>query len=219
MPLAIIPWLKKAKLSKSLIKLALKTLTTLAALVLVVYFIYIYIIPRLSEHESRQKDSYTVKRVIDGDTFEVDAKDSAGNYIKVRMLGVDTPEKYSSSKLDRDSERTGRDKKTIQRLGELSSAYTKKFIEGKKVRLAPEPGHTDKDRYGRILRYVYLDDGTLFNKKIIQDGYAYAYRQFPISMLGEFENAEREARSKKRGLWGEVEGLEDQGSGPNKDKR
>jgi micrococcal nuclease len=139
--------------------------------------------------------------VVDGDTFVLE------NGERVRMLGIDTPEKFQSSKLDRDVERSGEDKKTIQKLGELASEFTTKLINKKKVILVPEPNYEDKDRYGRLLRYVYLDDGTFVNKKIVEDGYANAYRRYKISRLDEFIKAENDAREHRRGLWGSVEGL------------
>jgi micrococcal nuclease len=189
-----------------LIKFAVKTLATLAVIALFAYFAWVYIIPKLSEHEQKQlttgKETHLVHRVSDGDTFVLE------NGEKVRMLGIDTPEKYESSKLDRDAERSGSDKKTIQKLGELASQYTKKLIEGKRVVLVPEPNHEDKDKYGRLLRYVYLEDGTFVNKKIIEDGYASAYRKFGLSKQDEFVKAEKEARENRKGLWGEVEGLQ-----------
>ena len=60
-----------------------------------------------------------------------------------------------------------------------------------------------KDRYSRILAYVFLDDGTLINAEIIRQGYGFAYTQFPFSRIAEFRRLEREAREQKRGLWGE----------------
>ena len=194
-----------------MIKWTLKAVVTIAVLALVVYFVWNYAIPKLSEHEQRQKETskalYTVKRVIDGDTFEMDAKDENGKYLRVRLLGIDTPEKFESSKLDKDAERTGKDKKVIQRLGEMASDYVKKLAEGKKVILEPEPNYEDKDVYGRLLRYIYLEDGTFINKKIVEDGYGNAFRKYPVSKLNEIIKAENEARQNNRGLWGDVEGL------------
>ncbi|MGA2669561.1 MAG: thermonuclease family protein [Ignavibacteria bacterium] len=196
-----------------MIKFLAKSAVTAIVLVLFGYFAWIYVIPKLSEHESKQKDTFLVKRVIDGDTFELENKD------RVRLLGIDTPEKYESSKLDRDVERSGQDKKTIQKLGELASQFTKKLIEGKRVVLIPESNYDDKDVYGRLLRYVYLEDGTFVNKKIVEDGYAYAYRKYKISKLDEFVKCENDARVNKRGLWGEVSGLKQFDDFDTKDKK
>lgn len=196
-----------------MIKLIIKILSTLITLVLLAVFIIYYIIPRISKYEDKQSvntdETHFVKRVVDGDTFELENKE------RVRVLGIDTPEKYESEKLEKDAERTGRDKKTIQRLGKLASDHAKELIEGKKVNLIPEPNYDDKDVYGRLLRYVYLEDGTFFNKKMIEDGYAYAFRKYPISKLDAFVQAENDARINKRGLWGDINGLKQLDSGEN----
>ena len=65
-----------------------------------------------------------VSKVIDGDTFKM----SDGS--KVRLIGIDTPEKYDSDKLNRESDITGRDKETIKKLGEAASEYVRKLVEG-----------------------------------------------------------------------------------------
>ena len=181
-------------------KLFIKSLSTLITLAIIGYIAYKYVTPKLeSIKQDEQSDFVIVERVVDGDTFKM------ANGEKIRLLGIDTPEKFQSSKLDKDSKKSGQDKKTLQALGQAASDYVKNLAEGKKVRLVKEPG-TDKDKYGRSLRYVYLEDGTLVNAKIIQDGYANVYPT-PISKIEEFRKYEREARENKRGLWGEVKGL------------
>ncbi len=152
--------------------------------------------------QGSETEFITVKRVVDGDTFVL----STGE--KVRLLGIDTPEKYESKKLDRDVTSSGKDKKTIKKLGQLASEYVKNLVEGKKVRLEKEQNYDDKDKYGRLLRYIYLEDGTCVNAKIISDGYGQVYESFPISKTAEFRKLQREARENKRGLWGDIEGLE-----------
>jgi micrococcal nuclease len=201
---------------KSFIKLGFKTVITLAVILLIGYFAWKYILPRLDERQNRDKqqvnkenstggETALVKKVFDGDTFEAEIN---GKTEKIRMLGIDTPEKSSSDKFDRDVERTGKDKKTIQKLGELSHQYTVRLINGKKVILKTEPGGDNKDKYGRLLRYVYLADGTFVNLKIVEDGYANAYRKFKLSKQKEFIEAEKTARGNKKGLWGDIDGLE-----------
>ncbi len=187
-----------------MIKLGAKLFLSFSVLVLLAIFVWFYAVPQLQKKEQKQSqpEIVNVVKVNDGDTFEIDMKDESGKNYRVRMLGIDTPEKFDSDKLDRDAERTGKDKKTIQKLGELASDFTKALIDKKKVRLEKEPNHEDKDKYGRLLRYVYLEDGTFVNKKIVSDGYANAYRQFKISKLDEMISAEKDARENKRGLWG-----------------
>ncbi len=142
-----------------------------------------------------------VTKVIDGDTFKM----SDGS--KVRLIGIDTPEKFDSDKLDRESDISGRDKETIKKLGEAASEYVRKLVEGKRVTLVSETGYEDLDKYNRLLRYVYLEDGTFVNARIIEDGYANVYNAAQVSKINEFRRLEREARENKRGLWGEVNGL------------
>lgn len=142
-------------------------------------------------------ESQTIKRIIDGDTFELD------NGERVRLIGVDTPEKFESSKLNKDSELSNKDKETIKRLGIKSSLYADSILYGKEVLLLPDSTNSDRDRYGRLLRYVYYNDSVFFNLQIIKDGYAYAYTKYPFIYMEEFRNAEREARENMRGLWGD----------------
>lgn len=145
------------------------------------------------------QETYLVTKVNDGDTFEIETGD------RVRLLGIDTPEKWESGKLDKDSERSGKDKETIKKLGALASEYTENTLLNKKVILISDSTNSDKDRYGRLLRYAYLEDGTFFNLKIIQDGYAYAYTKYPIIFQNEFLEAQRQARENSLGLWGNID--------------
>ncbi len=61
-------------------------------------------------------------------------------------------------------------------------------------------GH--RDRYGGTLAYVYLDDGTFLNTEIVRQGFGVAYTKYPFKYAAEFRRYEREAREKRRGLWG-----------------
>ena len=74
------------------------------------------------------------------------------------------------------------------------------MVEGKRVRL--EYDWKRKDKYGRTLAYVYLEDCTFLAAGIIRQGYGFAYTRFPFKYLEEFRKLEREAREAKRGLWG-----------------
>lgn len=123
-------------------------------------------------------------RVIDGDTIVVDVN---GKEERVRLIGVDTPE-------------TVHPEKPVEYFGKEASEFTKRMIEGKKVRL--EYDWQRRDKYGRLLAYVYLEDGTFLNAEIIKQGYGFAYTRFPFKYLEEFRQYEREARENKRGLWG-----------------
>jgi len=120
-------------------------------------------------------------RVVDGDTIILDG------YERVRLLGVDTPE-------------TKHPKKPVQYFGKEAYEFTKRMVEGKKVRL--EYDWQRKDKYGRTLAYVFLEDGTFLNAEIIKQGYGFAYTRYPFKYLEEFRKYERNARENGRGLWG-----------------
>jgi endonuclease YncB( thermonuclease family) len=144
-----------------------------------------------------ENQTAVIARVVDGDTFVLDTKE------RVRLIGVDTPEKFQSSKLDKDAERSQRDKETIKKLGEAASQYVKELAEGKKVILKTDKYSDKTDRHGRLLRYVYLEDGTCINSKIIEAGYGNAYTNFKFEKMDEYCQLEREARINNRGLWKE----------------
>ena len=136
-----------------------------------------------------------VKRVVDGDTLELD------NGERVRLIGIDTPEVHQSDKLFRDSQRSGEDIRTIQEMGRRSSAFTRELVEGKSVRLEFDVEKYDK--YNRLLAYVYLvDDGTFVNAEIISSGYASLMSIPPnIKYADKFQRLYQEARQQRRGLW------------------
>jgi len=119
-------------------------------------------------------------RVIDGDTIILDG------YERVRHIGIDTPE-------------TKDPRKPVQYFGQEAYEFTKGLVEGKRVRL--EYDWNKKDKYGRTLAYVYLEDGTFLNAEIIKRGYGFANTRFPFKYLEEFRQYEREARENERGLW------------------
>jgi len=126
-------------------------------------------------------ENHKVKRVVDGDTLLLT------NGEKVRLIGVDTPE-------------TKHPQKPVERFGKEAYLFTQRMVEGKEVRL--EFDWQKRDKYGRLLAYVYLTDGTFLNAEIIKQGYGFAYTRFPFKYLEEFRRYEKEARENGMGLWG-----------------
>ncbi|MDF2461663.1 MAG: nuclease (SNase domain protein) [Candidatus Saccharibacteria bacterium] len=133
-----------------------------------------------------QPGQWHVTQVIDGDTIEVKLD---GRLERVRLLGIDTPETHDP-------------RKPVQCFGEAAAAHATALLKNQNVRLEPDPLNSDRDKYLRLLRYVYLPDGTLVNAALIRDGYAFAYTVFPLTRLEEFRALEAEARTAGRGLWG-----------------
>ena len=126
-----------------------------------------------------------VLRAVDGDTLEVAI---ARRTEKVRLIGVDTPESVHPNK-------------PVEYFGKESSAFLRRLASGRRVTLRDDPEARNRDRYGRLLRYVYLEDGTLVNAEIIRQGYGHAYVKYPFSRMEEFRGYERQARRRGLGLW------------------
>ena len=103
------------------------------------------------------------------------------------MIGADTPE-------------TKHPTKAVQRFGQEASAYTKAALEAKTVTLEADPTGDTRDRYGRLLRYVYLD-GQNFNARLISEGYSHAIRGFRYSKRASFIRLEEAAKRLGKGLW------------------
>lgn len=150
-----------------------------------------FVIPRSGQYNY---EDILVKRAIDGDTLELE--DGA----RVRLIGIDTPEMHESGKLHRDATRSKQDISTIKALGRRSGEFTRNLAEGRRVRL--EFDVEKRDRYNRLLAYVYLQDGTFVNAKIIEEGYA-SLMTFPpnVKYADLFLKLSQQARENRRGLW------------------
>ena len=135
-----------------------------------------------------------VTRAVDGDTLVLENKE------RVRLIGIDTPEMHESNKLQGDAQRSGQDVQTIKQLGRRSYEFTKKLVQGKRVRLEFDLERYDK--YKRILAYVYLEDGTFVNAEIVAQGYASLMTYPPnVKYADLFLKLYRAARQNQRGLW------------------
>ncbi len=129
---------------------------------------------------------YPVSRIVDGDTIDVDMN---GTVTRIRLVGVDTPELLDP-------------RKPVECFAREASAYLSSLLTGTSVRLEPDPTQDDKDKYDRLLRYVYLPDGSLVNRMLIAGGYAHEYTyDRPYRFMDIFKESENEARTANRGLW------------------
>lgn len=138
---------------------------------------------------TNQPGLYKVTHVDDGDTIKVT---QAGQTETIRFIGMDTPEVKDP-------------RKPVQCYGAEASVKTKSMLTGAKVRLEPDPLGDNRDKYHRLLRYVYLPDGTLMNELLIKDGYAFAYVIFPFSKIDQFKADEASAQAAGIGLWGKCQ--------------
>jgi endonuclease YncB( thermonuclease family) len=129
---------------------------------------------------------YRIVEVIDGDTIKVDI---GGKIETVRLIGMDTPEIASPHNPQDDY------------FGPEAAQYAKQLMENQLVYLIPDPMQSNRDKYNRLLRYVFLEDGTLVNAKLIEEGYAYNYIYQPFQFMKQFDYLEKQAKEKQLGLW------------------
>ena len=126
-----------------------------------------------------------VVAVHDGDTITVKV---GGHEEKCRLVGIDAPEMNDERQEYRDAAYAARN-------------YARSRLAGEQVTLESEPRQGDRDRYGRLLRYVILSDGTNFNEDMVRKGFAHVYDRFEFSLKPRFKAAETEAKREKRGVW------------------
>lgn len=138
------------------------------------------LIPEWLDDKSSSIESGKVycDRVVDGDTIVVLMD---GKKEKVRMIGIDTPESVHP------------DKSRNTPMGKIASKYTKDNLEGKYVTL--ETDVQERDKYGRILAYVYLDD-KMFNKTLLEEGLAELMTIPPnVKYVDDFKKIEAERQN------------------------
>ncbi|HUC90361.1 MAG TPA: thermonuclease family protein [Patescibacteria group bacterium] len=133
-----------------------------------------------------QPGLYTIDHFVDGDTIAVKMN---GKVESVRMIGIDTPETHKPNS-------------PVQCYGQAAASYVKNLIGSSQVRLGADQKSTNRDRYDRLLRYVYLPNGRLVAAETIKNGYGFAYTSFPFTKSAEFEQDQAAARAADKGLWG-----------------
>lgn len=134
--------------------------------------------------DQQSENAYLVVKVVDGDTIIVDID---GAEERVRLIGVDTPESVHP-----DADRN-------VPYGAIASDFTKEQLQGKRVTL--EYDVQGRDRYGRILAYVYLD-GKMFNKTLLEEGHAKVATYPPnVKYVDDFTAIQEQAIENKKGVW------------------
>lgn len=131
----------------------------------------------------------TVLRVVDGDT--IDVRDDTRGRIRIRLLGIDSPE-------------TKKPGYTIGCGGPEATAFATETLAGQRVAVTSDPTQDTHDRYGRTLAYIVLADGRDFAVEAARAGAVrtYVYDNKPVSHYPQIKAAEDEARAAHRGLWG-----------------
>jgi micrococcal nuclease len=152
--------------------------------------------PATMPQEPAGYETATITRVVDGDTVEATVtaitpgpaagQTTIGTNYDIRLIGIDTPESVKPGT-------------PVECFSKEASAATKALLDGQEVRLVKDVEETD--RYGRLLRYIYLGD-EMANARLVANGYAHAYTYPPnVRHADLFVQLEGEARDNDRGLW------------------
>jgi micrococcal nuclease len=129
---------------------------------------------------------YDVVKVVDGDTIEINFD---GTIETIRLIGINTPETVDP-------------RKPVQCFGKEASNEAKTLLSAKRVRLEMDNSQGKRDKYGRLLAYVFRQDGLFFNEEMIKDGYAYEYTyNLPYKYQTQFKADQEAAKAAQKGLW------------------
>ena len=174
-----------------------------------IVFLFLYALPRPREAEfiqpARQKRQtapvthsksavadirlpmfYSVVHVIDGDTIDIA---TGGVVERIRLIGINVPETVDP-------------RKPVECFGKEASDAAKKLLAGKRVRTEEDSSQGKYDKHGRVLGYIFTEDGMFLNEYMIAEGYAYEYTYHaPYKYQAEFRNAQKIVRAEQKGLW------------------
>ena len=143
------------------------------------------------DFEKYHDKTFTVVKVVDGDTIDINIPDGKYKTTRIRLIGVDTPE-------------TKKANSPVMYFGPEAAEFTRSHALGKHVVVLLDTNSRPRDRYGRLLAYIKLADGTILNEAIISEGYGYAYTVYKHSFSNKYIQLQNQAKSAKRGLWKNV---------------
>lgn len=148
-------------------------------------------IPRPEGAQKYHLKTFKVVNVVDGDTLDLNIPDGKYKTTRIRLLGVDTPE-------------TKKRGVAIMYYGPEASAFVKDLTLNKNVTVIIDTVSSIRDRYGRLLAYLRLDDKTILNERIISQGCGYADLRFDHGDYRKYQKLQNEAIERKAGLWKNV---------------
>lgn len=155
-----------------------------------------------SDFGKYNQKEFTVVKVVDGDTIDIDIPDGKYKTTRIRLIGIDTPE-------------TAKSPRGEMYYGPEASQFTKDTVLGKRIVVILNEDAKPRDKYGRLLAYIKLPDtasrntlrstsGRILNEELISNGFAYAYTIFKHPCYEKYIELEDAARKEKKGLWKNV---------------
>ena len=158
---------------------------------------FVFILTLLSPPLNAQQKT-TVTRIIDGDIIQALY---GGVEKRIRLIGIDAPESRVNRKAKKDANMSEHDLKTIIEMGKKAKAYVDGLVKRGDL-ITIEFDVQERDKYGRLLGYVYLSNGKMLNEEIIKAGYAMIMTIPPnVKYKDRLLEAYQEAEEDKRGLW------------------
>jgi micrococcal nuclease len=133
---------------------------------------------------------FTVINIVDGDTLDIDFPDGQSEHTRIRLLGIDAPEKITES--------------GAMYFAFEATEYAKKTVLGKQVEIYLDQTNNTRGKYGRLLAYVKIPNDGFLNEILLNEGFAYADLRFRHSFYNKYIQLESRARSSKKGLWQNV---------------
>jgi len=143
------------------------------------------------DFEKYHAKTFTVVKVVDGDTIDIDIPDVNDSYTRIRLWGIDTPE-------------TKNPEVGVMYFGPEAAEFTTKLVLGKPVTVYLDEGNNTRGKYGRLLAYVKLPDAGFLNEILLTEGFAYADLRFRHSFYNKYKQLEASARGLKKGLWEKI---------------
>ena len=142
--------------------------------------------PVTTKTSESQYTYYSVVSVVDGDTIKINM---SGTTETLRLIGMDTPETVDP-------------RKPVQCFGKEASNKAKELLSGQKVRIEKDSTQGDRDKYGRLLAYVWREDDLFYNEYMVKQGYAHEYTyDLPYKYQTQFKAGQTYARENQLGLW------------------
>lgn len=139
-----------------------------------------------TEAEASPSTTSKVIKVVDGDTVTVETN---GVRETIRVIGINTPETVDP-------------RKPVECFGQEASSRAHELLDNQTVTLEADSTQGERDKYDRLLRYVFLSNGSDFGKQMISEGYAYEYTySTPYKYQQDYKTSQSDAENAKRGLW------------------
>jgi micrococcal nuclease len=137
--------------------------------------------------EKYHSKNFLIISVVDGDTLDINSPDGQKEFTRIRLLGIDAPEiKIESG---------------AGYFGIQAANFAKESSLGKRADIYLDEGSETRDKYGRLLAYIQLQDGSFLNEIMLSEGCAYADTRFKHSFYNKYKQLESLAKRNKKGLW------------------